>query len=73
MSLSAEEHGRHIDAREFDSSRNDQRHVSRDRSLLDDDVSFMNEVAQGIIDRDRRRMRREGVRTLSCVVAVLCW
>lgn len=61
---------RQIDAREFDSSRSQS---LCDRSLLDDDVSFMNEVAQGIIDRDRRRMRREFVRVTSFVVAVMCW
>lgn len=61
---------RHIDAREFDSNHTQ---TSRDRNLLDDDVSFMNEVAQGIIDRDRRRMRREFTRTVSFIVAVMCW
>lgn len=61
---------RHIDAREFDPRQNQ---ISRDRGLLDDDVSFMNEVAQGIIDRDRRRMRREFTRTVSFMVAVMCW
>jgi len=60
----------HIDAREFNSQRTVQAH---DRNLLDDDVDFMNEVAQGIIDRDRRRMRRQVTRITSFVVAVLCW
>lgn len=60
----------HIDARDFEPNRNTRSH---DRSLLDDDVSFMNEVAQGIIDRDRQKMRREVTRIASFVVAVLCW
>ncbi|KAK5078093.1 putative monocarboxylate transporter mch1 [Lithohypha guttulata] len=61
-----------IDAREFDPQRSVRSHTSHDRSLLDDDVSFMNEVAQGIIDRDRRRMRRQVTRIASFTVAVLC-
>lgn len=63
----------HIDAREFDRQRTVHTRTSRDRSLLDDDVSFMNELAQGIIDRDRRQMRREVTRIVSFAVAVLCW
>jgi hypothetical protein len=43
------------------------------RSLLDDDVDFMAEVASGIIDRDRRKMRRECMRVTSFVCAVLSW
>jgi hypothetical protein len=48
---------------------------SRDsqRSLLDDDVDFMAEVADGIIERDRQRMRREVLRIISFVCAVLSW
>lgn len=63
----------HIDAREYEPNRTTHSHGSHDRSLLDDDVSFMNEVAQGIIDRDRQKMRREVTRIASFVVAVLCW
>lgn len=44
-----------------------------ERSLLDDDVDFMDEVAYGILDRDRKRMRREVIRTVSLVCAVLSW
>lgn len=48
---------------------------SRDsqRSLLDDDVDFMAEVADGIIQRDRERMRREVLRVTSFICAVLSW
>lgn len=65
----------HIEAREYDANRSLQSHLSRnhDRSLLDDDVSFMGEVARGIIDRDRRRMKRQVTKIASFVVAVLSW
>ena len=65
----------HIETREFDANRSLRSHISQnhDRSLLDDDVDFMGEVARGIIDRDRRRMKREFTRTISFVVAVLSW
>src|SRR5271170_6914028 len=43
------------------------------RSLLDDDVSLMSELADGIIERDRTRMRREVMRTVSFICAVLSW
>ena len=43
------------------------------RSLLDDDVDFMGEVAEGIIQRDRQRMRNEFIRVLSFICAVLSW
>ncbi|KPI38257.1 putative transporter mch1 [Cyphellophora attinorum] len=41
------------------------------RSLLDDDVDFMDEVATGIIERDRKRMRTEVLRIVSFTCAVL--
>ncbi len=59
----------HIEAREYDANRS----RNHDRSLLDDDVSFMGEVARGIIDRDRRRMKRQVTKIASFVVAVLSW
>jgi hypothetical protein len=43
------------------------------RSFLDDDVDFMNEVAEEVVERDRKRMRREVIRWLSFVCAVLSW
>ena len=64
-----------IDAREFDSNRTVRSHVSQNshRSLLDDDVSLMREVAEGILERDRQRMRREVIRVMSFVCAVVSW
>ena len=63
----------HIDAREFDLDRSVHSHMSQnhDRSLLDDDVDFIGEVARGIIDRDRLRMKRQVTKIASFVVAVL--
>jgi hypothetical protein len=66
----------HIDRLDFDSNRGTVRSgSSRDagRSLLDEDVDFMEEIAEGILERDRQRMRREVVRILSFVCAVLSW
>ncbi len=68
--------GGHIGRLDFDANRGTVRsNASRDtgRSLLDDDVDFMSEVAEGILERDRQRMRREVIRTLSFVCAVLSW
>jgi hypothetical protein len=65
----------HIDRLDFDANRGTIRSDSSrgGRSLLDDDVDFMDEVAEGILERDRQRMRREVIRTLSFVCAVLSW
>jgi hypothetical protein len=66
----------HIGRLDFDANRSTVRsNASRDtgRSLLDEDVDFMEEVAEGILERDRQRMRREVIRTLSFVCAVLSW
>lgn len=65
-----------IDRLDFDANRDTIRsNSSREagRSLLDDDVDFMGEVAQGIVERDRQRMRREVIRSLSFVCAVSSW
>jgi hypothetical protein len=69
-----------IDRLDFDANRNRKHgtirsHASRDtgRSLLDEDVDFMDEVAEGMLERDRQRMRREVMRSLSFVCAVLSW
>jgi hypothetical protein len=43
------------------------------RSLLDDDVDLMSEVAEEILERDRLRIQRVVQRWLSFVCAVLCW
>jgi hypothetical protein len=66
----------HIGRLDFDANRGTVRsNASRDtgRTLLDEDVDFMEEVAEGILERDRQRMRREVIRTLSFVCAVLSW
>lgn len=57
---------------EFDSNRTVRSRDSQ-RSLLDDDVDFMGEVAEGIIQRDRQRMRNEVIRVVSFVCAILSW
>ena len=57
---------------DFDANRTVRSRDSQ-RSLLDDDVDFMGEVADGIIQRDRLRMRNEVVRVISFVSAVLSW
>lgn len=64
-----------IDALEFDPDRPRRSNSSREshRRLLDDDVDFMGEVAEDILQRDRRRMRVEFIRIASFVCAVLCW
>jgi len=73
---------REIDRLDFDANRTPNRkngtvrsHASREtgRSLLDEHVDFMDEVAEGMLDRDRQRMRREVMRSLSFVCAVLSW
>ncbi len=58
---------------DFDANRTAHSHASGHRSLLDDDVDFMNEVAEGIVVRDRKRMRAQVIRISSFIAAVLCW
>jgi len=67
--------GPRITTLDFDANRTvrSNRSVEGHRSLLDDDVSLMSEVAEGIIERDRRRMRKEVTRVTSFVCAVLSW
>lgn len=63
-----------ITALDFDSHRSRRRHSHGSRpSIGDDDFDFMGQVAEGIIERDRIRMRREATRVLSFVCAVLSW
>jgi hypothetical protein len=64
-----------IDTREYSASSTVRSHMSQNshRSFLDDDVDFMNEVAEEVVERDRKRMRREVIRWLSFVCAVLSW
>jgi hypothetical protein len=58
---------------DFDANRNVRSHASGHRSLLDDDISLMSEVADGIIARDRKIMRTHVLRIFSFICAVLSW
>jgi hypothetical protein len=58
---------------DFDANRTWRSHASGHRSLLDDDVNLMSEVAEGIIARDRQRMQAHVTRVFSFVCAVLSW
>jgi hypothetical protein len=64
---------RRIDALAFDANRLSHHSDNSHRSLLDDDVSFMNELAEEILERDRARMRIEVIRIVSFICAVLSW
>lgn len=73
---SSSHHDRQIDRLDFDENRGTVRsNASREgrRSLLDDDVDLMGEVAEGILERHRRKMRREVIRKLSFACAILSW
>lgn len=61
----------HIETRDFDANRSTRSRPDERRSLLDDDVSMFSEVAEGIIERDRRRMKRELIRWISFTCAIL--
>jgi hypothetical protein len=58
---------------DFDANRTAQSHPPGHRSLLDDDVSLMSEVAEGIIARDRQWIQTQFIRTCSFICAVLSW
>lgn len=57
---------------DFDANRTIRSRDSQ-RSLLADDVDFMGEVADAIIQRDRQKMRNEVLRVTSFICAVLSW
>ncbi|RMZ85662.1 hypothetical protein DV737_g652, partial [Chaetothyriales sp. CBS 132003] len=59
-----------IDSLDFDANAT-VRSARSHRSLLDDDVDLMDELAQSIIERDRRRMQREVLRSVSFICALL--
>ncbi|RMZ77673.1 hypothetical protein DV738_g4280, partial [Chaetothyriales sp. CBS 135597] len=59
-----------IEALDFDANRT-VRSTRSNRSLLDDDVDLIDELAQSIVDRDRLRMQRQVLRSVSFVCAVL--
>ena len=69
----------HVDALDFDSHRK-HAHSSTNGSgassphgLLRDDESLLSNVVEGIIERDRRTMRRQLVRFASFASAMLSW
>lgn len=64
--------GGQIRSLDFDANRSVRSQDSQ-RSLLDDDVDFMQEVASGVIERDRKRMKTEVLRVISFTCAVLSW
>lgn len=41
--------------------------------LLRDDESFLSNVVEGVIERDRRKLRRQVIKYLSFVSAILSW
>lgn len=41
--------------------------------LLRDDESLLSNVVEGVIERDRRKMRRQVTKYLSLVSAILSW
>lgn len=41
--------------------------------LLGDDESLLSDVVHGVVERDRRKMRREMTKYLSFVSAILSW
>ncbi len=67
-----------IDKLDFDSQRaqrqpNNDRDDSSASGLLDDDESFFSNVAEGVLQRDRRKMQRAVVRYASFACAMLSW
>ncbi|KAI9732376.1 MAG: putative monocarboxylate transporter mch1 [Cirrosporium novae-zelandiae] len=71
------ENGHQIDKRDFDESRallhSNSEDIERPHSthFLEDDDSLLSNVAQGIVDRDRREVYREFIRYTSFVCAIL--
>lgn len=41
--------------------------------LLGDDESFLSDVVEGVIERDRRKLRRQLTKYLSYASAILSW
>jgi len=65
-----------ITSLDFEINRNRRRRRRSSGSELrpgDDGYDFMAQVAQGIIEQDRVKMRREVTRVMSFVCAVLSW
>ena len=75
---SSSEHHGGIDKLDFDSHRKhpssqDTSGRSSPQGLLRDDESLLSEVVDGVIERDRRKMKREVARYLSFAAAILDW
>ena len=67
-----------IDTLDFDSHRklpsiNDDSGTSTPHGLLRDDESLLSEVVDGIIERDRRTMRRTVIKYFSFGCAIFSW
>ena len=69
----------HIDKLDFDenrkkpSSTHDGSDQSEPTGLLRDDDSLLSDVVEGVIERDRRRMKRLVAKYLSFASAILSW
>jgi hypothetical protein len=80
-STKANGNGATIDKRDFDASKPLLRDSSSDergssasgRRYLDNDDDFLSDLVDGIIERDRRNMKREIVKAFSFFCAVLSW
>lgn len=68
----------HIDKLDFDAHRkpastNDSSRASSPHGLLRDDESLLSNVVDGIIEGDRRKMKRDVMKYLSFASAILSW
>jgi len=80
MSSRSSSHARsgHIDKLDFDRHRKpastyEGSGASSPHGLLRDDERLLSNVVEGIIERDRRKMKREVVKYLSFACAILSW
>ena len=67
-----------IDKLDFDHHRkppppSDGSDASGPGGLLRDDESFLSNVLDGVIERDRQKLRRSIIKYASFVCAILCW
>ena len=67
-----------IDKLDFDHHRkppppSDGSDVSGPGRLLRDDESFLSNILDGVIERDREKLRRNIIKYASLVCAILCW
>ena len=71
-------HNDGIDKLDFDSQRRvsstlDESGRSSPNGLLRDDESFFEDVVDGVIERDRRKMRRIVIKYISFACSILSW